>query len=430
VKFLAVVDHDQTEPLAHVQVDYTGKIPVEGNPPRPGLLICECPGLEKADRKSLLAWLARGGGKRVGHGKALPDAPAAALDAIPASCWRRAGFGEVIELPNYEQLLYLAVYAAPLGEITACLSERIPPVLARIDAALALGDGEQIEKLGKAQGETKKVSLIAWSLSARTERHIAEVAQRVDSDALASLRKRREFDVAVWVSAAAAMKADPGRVTALTELVRLIPEGPGAAEHMGAILDAIREKKALFDATRFAFTFWAAVAPLLDLPATMHDGEVDLSDAVEGVAAAGWDVYNARRVGRIKLGRKVLVLSASGGRALTYVRGTRALLEKVIAAGGRLRHHGVTLTYPAKQRPLTPLLVEVTRIDTLAYVDPPAALALLAERAPPADHPLYALAVRAHTDPASARAFADILIEFATGIDADVARKLARGKRL
>jgi hypothetical protein len=161
----------------------------------------------------------------------------------------------------------------------------------------------------------------------------------------------------------------------------------------------------------------------------VHDGEIDLSDAVEGVAVACWDLWEGQRVGRIKPGRNMLVIVGHGKRKPTYVRGTRALLKQVISAGGRLRHHGVTLLYPTKQRPLTPLLVEVTRIDTLAYVDPPAALALLGDRAPPPDHAVYALAARARAEPLTARAFADMLIEFAVGIDADVARKLARGPR-
>lgn len=422
VKLLAIVNAEPRDGDALLVVDHTGTVPVVGAPPRPGLLELDCPGLAEPKRTALLKWLAKRG-ERVSHGTATGDALAGALDAVPERAWRRITYDEAIDLPGFRELSYLAAYAAPLAEIVASLRRRAPQVLDAIDAGLALDDPAQVAALSGLARERQTLGTIAWAVSARADRHVAELAERIDRAALGALRLA-PFDVEAWVGAAAGMKADPGRVAALVELVRRIPEGDDAPTHALAIVRAVARRRGLVRATAYAPAFWSGVAPLLDWSATMRTGSLSIESATEVVVTASWDLWNARRVGRVKIGRKALMIQ---GKPMTYVRGTRALLKKVIDAGGALRHHGVTLTYPTSARPLTPRLVEVERIDTLAFVDPEAALATIGERG---DVPaLRALVERAKVDRGVARVLADYLIEHAVGIDADVARKLARGHR-
>lgn len=422
MKLLAIVEKDLVNGRACARLDYSGTFPLVGEPSRPGLVELNCPGLKEASRVALLRWLDTHG-ERVSRGNATGASAAGALDAVPAERWRAITYGEAADLPNFDQLAYQAAGAAPLSEISACLAERTPPLLARIDAALTLPEAEQIGGLRETHKERAKVPTVVWGLTTRTETHIAELSERVDREALAQLLTT-PFDVEAWVAAAAAMRADAGRVHALVALVRHIPEGDDAGRYAEEIVDAVSRRKGLVQATHYATVFWTAIAPLLDWPATLHGGELAIRDATEVVVMPSWDLRNGRRVGRIKVGRKALQIP---GKTPTFVRGTRALLKKVIDAGGSLRHHGVTLTYPTDARPLTPRLIQVERADTLAYVDPDAALALLGTLA--TDPELVALAARAKADPGAARVLADYVIELTAGIDADVARKLARGKR-
>lgn len=422
MKLLAMVEKDLVNGRACARLDYSGTFPLVGDPPRPCLVELDCPGLKEASRAALLKWLTTHG-ERVAEGAAMGGSAAGALHAIPAHGWRLIPYGRAVELPNFDQLAYQAASAVPLGEISACLGERVPALLGRIDAALTLPEVEQIGPLRETHKERAKVPTIVWGLTTRTDVHIAELSERADRDALTQLLST-PFDVQRWVAAAAAMRADPGRVHALVALVRQIPQNDDAGKHAEAVVEAVRARRGLVKATTYAPLFWTVIAPLLDWPATRRDGELSVENAVEVVVTPSWDLRDGVRVGRIKVGRKALQIP---GTPATFIRGTRALLKKVIDEGGKLRHHGVTLTYPTDARPLTPRLVQVERADTLAYVDPDAALALLGEGA--SDPELVALAARAKTDAGAARVLADYVIELTAGIDADVARKLARGKR-
>ena len=114
MKLLAVVEKDLVNGRACARVDYTGTFPLLGEPPRPGLVELDCPGLKQANRAALLKWLATEG-QRVGRGAATGASVAGALDAVPSQLWRVISYGEAVALPNFDGLTYLAAAAAPLG---------------------------------------------------------------------------------------------------------------------------------------------------------------------------------------------------------------------------------------------------------------------------------------------------------------------------
>ena len=139
-----------------------------------------------------------------------------------------------------------------------------------------------------------------------------------------------------------------------------------------------------------------------------------------------WDVWKARRIGPVKIGRSALVLS--DGKRTTYVRGERKLKHTIKNRGGSIRRWNNTLTIAAKDASSVHVaLLRVDEIDSLAQLSPARAVALVPEPLP-ATHPISTALAQAVDDPRWRRILADLLIERLVGIDADVARRLARAE--
>lgn len=123
------------------------------------------------------------------------------------------------------------------------------------------------------------------------------------------------------------------------------------------------------------------------------------------------------------------MLRAQVGDTVYYVRGERKLKHSIRARGGAITRWGCTLVVAAGAGPASvhARLLEVDRIDTLAHVDPRRAAALVADHHP-ADPAIATALAKSAGDPRWRRVLADLLIERLVGIDADVARRLARAE--
>ena len=75
-----------------------------------------------------------------------------------------------------------------------------------------------------------------------------------------------------------------------------------------------------------------------------------------------------------------------------------------------------------------PALLEVETIDALANLNPNDALKKAEHLNLPSDHLIYEIAEKAKTDKRQSRVLADLLIELLVGVDADIARRLARSQ--
>jgi hypothetical protein len=176
----------------------------------------------------------------------------------------------------------------------------------------------------------------------------------------------------------------------------------------------------------YAPLFWTAIQHHVPLPANVTGEKIDIAAAREVTVPLTWDTYKAKRVGTIKLGRAALMVYVNNH--WLYVRGERKLLHQIRARGGSLKKWGCTLTVGGKQEGSAhEKLLEVDRIDTLAQVDPKGAARLAGEDLPQT-HPIATALAHAAGDPKWRRILADLLIEKLVGIDADVARRLARGE--
>ncbi len=175
--------------------------------------------------------------------------------------------------------------------------------------------------------------------------------------------------------------------------------------------------------------FWSYLTPYLPLPANTRGETVDISQAVEVTVALNWPVLEARRIGAIVPGRAALFIQPRGaGERATFIRGQRKLKFKIKEAGGALRKLGNTLTLGGHENSMHAALVELDRLDTLANIDPQQAARAAEHLQLPADHPIHAAAAAAARDPRYSRVLADLLIELLVGVDADIARALARAQ--
>ncbi len=125
-----------------------------------------------------------------------------------------------------------------------------------------------------------------------------------------------------------------------------------------------------------------------------------------------------------------MAVQTSGGRVKYYIRAERKLKFRIQKAGGSVRKYGCELVMQSKAggKSLGPKLLEIERLDTLANIDPAQAIAAVEELNLPQNHPAREAAARASSDYRQRRILADLLIEERFGIDADIARHLARSQ--
>jgi hypothetical protein len=264
----------------------------------------------------------------------------------------------------------------------------------------------------------------------RARREREALAEELDRAVLASLAGA-PFDVDAWALAALRLRSEALLPEAL--------EAIGAAFGRPGLDDAaIYRVLGLLGADdrlvwHLTYTgseaFWRPIARRLRLAPNVRGETIDLTGAAEESPALGFRLIAAQRVGLIVPGRRALVLTAPNG-TVTYVRGSRGLLFEIAAAGGRIDRMGNTLAVRGgARRDLHRGLMEVERLDTLANVDARALLPEMDRLGLPGDHPARRLVEEAPRELGKARMLADLMIELVVGVDADVARRLARQRR-
>lgn len=255
---------------------------------------------------------------------------------------------------------------------------------------------------------------------------IAREVERLDGARWQAARAEG-VDLERWIAVAAKLGTDEVCLKALNRIARELRARPPG--DVPALLEKIAARKRLRNLTEYDTQFWELLRDQVTLGASATGVTVDITDAYEQTVQLRWDVLRAQRVGPVTGGRSALVVASPYGRPQVYVRGERKLKFQVAKAGGTLQKYGCTLVMKGSGGPsLHPALLEIERLDTLANVDPAQAVASLADLSLPPAHPVYQTAAAARTDARHARILADLLIELRFGIDADVARHLARGQ--
>lgn len=357
---------------------------------------------------------------------------------LPPALWRPAVLDDILDADNGEQQMYGLSSHFSSDALAEFAARTTPEIAGRLRAILEERGDARRKRYGRERRFLASAcGVVLWGLPQRLE------IERAREQTAADRARVKAFDAPEAVAARAALSDDDalaaylrllgashtalGRRLALRRFAdRFVPKG-SVWEEVEPVLRRLAAHKRARAAAEAEGTLWERVAPALHLPATLTGATVDLSGAREETVRMGFDLLDARRVGAIVPGRTALVVRDSRYRITTLVRGERKLLQAIRAsADGRLVRHGCILTVgDAKASPLRRLILDAERIDTLAALDPEAALAGagLGE-----DHPAFALAARARTDHRQARALADLLIEETCGVDAEVLRAMSRAQ--
>ena len=172
--------------------------------------------------------------------------------------------------------------------------------------------------------------------------------------------------------------------------------------------------------------FWAEVGTYYSFPQNVRGERIDITNAHPAKFMANYRAAHAKRVGNLKPGRSCLVIYNYAGTD-TYIAGSKSLQYEIANNGGELKVKGVTLTLGEHEdSELNELLLEIEQLELLATTNPAEAIADLGV-AP--GGPIAIAAERAKTDYKWGHILADLLIEELFEIDADVIRRMIRGRQ-
>jgi hypothetical protein len=387
------------------------------------MLALDLPGARGGSADDVLEWLRKEAAKQA-FKAGRPEPDRRALAELPERAWRRAVMDDLIDARNFDSLWYSLHLYFSFDEFVAFAEKWWPLLLEQLREAQALSEPHaRATALANVQDLANRVCRVANSLPASmssTRDRIVERLERARVDAM----RATGFTARKWTAMLGEVNTPPIKHALLMELAAHIVALRGNQAYVRQCLEDLRATESLARYVRGHAQFWASLKDAVRLEPNVQDQTIDISEAQEQTVQLSWELLDARRVGRIVAGRSALVLRQ--GKGVTYVAGQRRLKFQVTRAGGSLQRMGNTLTTSAQGAAgLHRALLEVETIDALSNLNPAQALARLGRDLPP-DHEAVALARAAVDDPRQSRILADVLIELSVGIDADVARRLAR----
>jgi len=412
VKILAVTENFAQKAMIRIGgygregLFFSGK-----QPEVPSLLTIEIAGLKGHSEKSVREWL------NAFHAKATGNADSEHSELVEEH-WRPAVLDDVLDAINGVEMVWHLSRYFTLAELATFAEAHGPKLHAEVRAALDTERKKRATALRKVEKRSARIVPVIYAGSSRISVEAMEIEIEADRERIASVMAT-PFEPATWIDAVAKLHTDQCKRDLMDEIGKKLVE---TGANIGAALDLMIAAK--LDRLHAPVMF-ATIQDHLVLPQNVTDEVIDLTKAREHTVTATFDTWKSRRVGPVKIGRTALVIYDSS--KLTYVRGERKLLHRIREKGGTMNRWGNLLGVGmAKKGPASVhgKLLEVDRIDTLAQIDPPAAAKLAGEL--PAADPIAIALERSHADPTWRRILADLLIERLVGIDADVARRLAR----
>jgi hypothetical protein len=411
VKLLFQVAEHAGKPMVRVQWGAEALFSSGPQPSQPSLIAIDMPGLESERAEAMRAWL-------VAHhkgGKAIRREDT----TLTSDLWRPATLDDFLDAQNAtSHVWYVSTYFS-LAHIQAFAESHGPRLSNEIREALAAARPKRAAALRKTGKRAERIVPVIAAAQRRITAEAETIEVELDREQTAALAAK-PFTVDKWIDACAQLRTDTVKRELLGEIgKRLVASGADIA----AALDRMIAKK--LDGI-WCNELWHALGTGLHLPPNTTAERIDLTKAREATVAMSWDVWKARRIGPVKIGRSALVIS--DGKRTTYVRGERKLKHRIKARGGSITRWGNTLTIAAKDpSSVHAALLRVDEIDSLAQLAPARAVGLVPELLAPG-HPITMALARASDDPRWRRILADLLIERLVGIDADVARRLARAE--
>jgi hypothetical protein len=398
---------------------------LDKEPPPKTLITLDLPGCKNPSAKEILKWIAAQPSLIARVGATLKRGESRrALSELPASCWRLMQIEDVLDISNHDRLYSGLSEQFGLPDLIAFADRAWPDLRERFAKANAVSEPTARAKaLRTVVDRAMRVAVIANHsgaiLSADADRTLLPI-EKAAFDALAA---QKPMDLKAWATFirrvhdaelfARALQTVGGRLAALDDSDAIVAALTELRQHVGS------------DEHRFTDSrLWQPIEKRIKLDATETRGTFDLSDAVQVRVTAGFEVLAAKRVGPVRIGRMALVIAQ---RPRVYIAGERRLKFEIERAGGKLKRYGVTLTNAKRGRGVVQkALLEVDLLDSLAQLDPAQALARVDDLNLPAAHPIRAAAAQALDSIPHRRVLADMLIELRTGLDPEIARRMAR----
>lgn len=403
---------------------------LDNEPPANTLITLDLPECKSASAKDILKWIETQSSliKRVGNALKRGQ-KRRALSELPGSCWRIMKIDDVLEIANYDRLYHGLSDLFGAADLIAFADRVWPDLRERFAKADAITEPEARAKaLRGVVDRAMRVTVISNNSGAILTADADRTLQPIEKATLDALAAQSTLDLKSWATFIRRVHDTQLHATALQTLGTRL----AALSDSDAIVAALTELRKHIGSDEYRFAdqrLWAPIEKRLKLGPTESSGTFDISDAVPLRVTAGFEIVVAKRVGPVRIGRMALVM---GTRPRVYVAGERRLKFEVERAGGTLKRYGVTLTNAKRGRGVVQKsLLEVDMLDSLAQLDPPQALARLDDLKLPASHPVRAVAAQAIDSIPHRRVLADMLIELHTGIDPEIARRMARaqGKR-
>jgi hypothetical protein len=415
-----------------VHINYSRVYLLEGEAVPVGTVVAlELTGLRRKEDKAVLEWLSKHAGD---NGKEKDEKRSRReIARIPAQFWRRAALDDYIDADEWQFAAWCISEQFPLTEIAAFAEQWLPVVQERT-AQLIAAQGVERRKLVKSYEDVAgRVYTVAPQATARARHELEEELKAEDRRRWIEA-KTSEADlvqrVQSWVKAVGTLHDEGVIREALVDVGAAIGELLKQDQPSGQLaLVRLGEKNKVRNQLSWYPEFWEKIQPHLKLEPTVRGETIDVTDATEITVPLSWDLLRAGRVGPVVPGRTALAIHTSGGRVKYYIRAERKLKFRLQKAGGSIRKYGCELVMQSKEaKSLGPKLVEIERLDTLANIDPAQALGAVEDLNLPAHHPAREAAAKARSDFRQRRILADLLIEERFGIDADIARHLARSQ--
>ena len=409
MKLLAITYEFAGKPTVRLDWGAEALFFVGEQPAKQALLTLELPGLKSDKDRSVRDWLIAFHQERGRAGE---------HDDIPRALWRPAKLDDMLDATNARNFIWQLASYFTLGELGDFIEQHGPKLHDDVRKALATARKQRASALRKLEQRSERIGGAIYAATTRLPREVMELEIEDDREVVAKLDK---FDADKWIDVCASLKNDQVKAELIAKIGMKLVETKGDIERA---LDQLVAHK--LDRL-YVPNFWTAIQNHLPLRANVTGETIDIATAREMTVPLAWETWKAKRVGTVKFGRAALFLMEKERWVL--VRGERKLLHAIRAKGGKLKRWGCTLTVGGTRSADSAheKLLEVDRIDTLAQIDPKGAARLAGEDLP-ASHPITQALAHASDDPKWRRILADLLIERLVGIDADVARRLARAE--
>jgi hypothetical protein len=361
------------------------------------------------------------------------------INEIPQGFWRYAVLDDLLTAVNGDNYRWGLTNYFTLAEFQAFQDKHLPPLTARLKDAMAIrDDAERCAAFSALDKETARLYGIFANLAGKLTNDIRVLQVALDRERVRTAREavrqagKRGLSVDDKIALLPQIVTDEVLRELLLEIARALSENKLTSAEILATLERLGSIKRLREQTQYFPDFWEKFENVLHLEPNVTGETIDITNTREQSVTLGWDILNAKRIGPIVPGRTALVLTNERGEITHYIRGERKLKFQVQSApNGTKAKYGCTLSMPPtpeKQR-IQGFLLDVERLDTLAQLNPPAAIAAVPAAADlPPNHPVHHAATAAVTDWRQARVLADLLIELHTGADADIIRQMARSQ--